>query len=208
MEAAKLRSKALRASLASPFSKRETERAAWYYEAEKRLTGAYRFGKPFPSLTYKQMREAVHIWGCDQKERHAANPAVTVPDSEDTPSDHGHSYWPRISVNLETSDKAIFRELAKHFDKVRKERHIKPSKRGPRQGINPHKGEAWEQIEAFDKERGLNDSDRKQKSEMSRKYYERTPRAQLPLSVRESSAYKEYVQRLAKNASEEQKASM
>lgn len=51
---------------------RETLRAAWYYEAEKRLidgakkrTSAknYRFDKPFSDLTDSQMHEVFKIWG-------------------------------------------------------------------------------------------------------------------------------------------------
>jgi hypothetical protein len=180
LEQAKRMSKALRVCLEEPLAKRETLRASWYYEAEKRLFGKYRFEKPFPRLTLDQMREAVFIWGHDPAERKAGTVIMIPSETTDAPFDNANMYWPRVSLNLEASDEAIFRALEKHLDAVRASRNIRPSKRGRKAGVNPHKDEAWEQIEAYDRGKNLDDSGRKQKSEMIRKYYERTESRHLP----------------------------
>ena len=176
MDKAKGTSEVLRLSLESPLWRRETLRAAWYYEAEKRLTGKYRFdNKSFPKLTLKQIREAVYIWGQDQAERKAGMVMMIPQEPGASPFETNNMYWPRLSINLEASNEAIFRALAGHLGEVRASRNIKPSKRGRKAGVNPHDDEAWEQIEAHDLGKGLDDSGRKQKSEMSRKYFEHTP---------------------------------
>ena len=174
-EKAKRTSNALKTCLDFPLWKRETLRAAWYYEAEKRLTGKYRFEKPFPRLAIKQMREAVYIWGYDPAERKAGAVMMIPQEPGTAPFETNNMYWPRVSLNLEASNDAIFRALADHLNAVRASRNIKPSKRGRKAGVNPHHDEAWKQIEAHDLGKGLDDSARKQKSEMSRKYFEHTP---------------------------------
>ena len=182
-EKAKSGSKVLRRWLNSPLHERETLRAAWYYEAEKRLTGKYRFEKPFPRLTSRQMREAVNIWGRHEAERNAIGSAMISCDPGVMPFDHGHWYWPRVSVNLKASNDAIFRALAGHLDEVRakrQEREIEPAKRGRKPGVNPHRDEAWKQIEAYDEGTGIGEIDRKQKSEMRTKYFENTLPRYLP----------------------------
>ena len=176
MEKAKRTSNALKTCLDFPLWKRETLRAAWHYEAEKRLTGKYRFdNKPFPKLTISQMRNAVYIWGYDPVESKAGAVMMIPQEPGAAPFETNNMYWPRVSLNLEASNEAIFRALADHLDEVRASRKIKPSKRGRKAGVNPHRDEAWKQIEAHDLGKGLDDSGRKQKSEMSRKYFERTP---------------------------------
>jgi hypothetical protein len=184
MEKAKRTSKALRVCLDSPLHRRETLRAAWYYEAEKRLTGRYRFdNKPFPRLKINQMRDAVYIWGYDPAERRAGTVMMIPCEAKDAPFENANMYWPRISLNLEASNEAIFRVLVEHLNEVRTQRNIKPSKRGRKAGVNPHKNEAWKQIEAHDLGKDLGDSGRKQKSEMSRKYFEQTGSRHLPEGI-------------------------
>jgi len=180
MERAKRTSKALRLSLDSPLLKRETLRAAWYYEAEKRLTGRYHFDKAFPRLSLDQMREAVYIWGYEPAERKTGFAMMIPCEADAAPIDHANMYWPRVSLNLEASNEAIFEALAGHLNEVRASRNIKPSKRGRKAGVNPHRDEAWKQIEAYDEGTGIGEIDRKQKSEMKRKYLERTPSRHLP----------------------------
>jgi hypothetical protein len=180
LEKAKRGSKTLRRWLDSPLHERETRRAAWYYEAEKRLTGKYRFDNPFPKLTSQQMRDAVHIWGYDAGERDSkAALTISVHPAHEPSGNTGKWYRSNFSFNLESSNEALYGALVKHLEEVRAKRRIKLSRWG-------RNDEAWKQIEAHDLDKNLGDSERKQKSEMTKKYFEKTALCHLPDEMIES----------------------
>jgi len=183
LDKAKAKSKVLRAALDEPMHRVETLRAAWYYEAEKRTTGKYRVAnKSFLRLTFLEMRSVVYLWSFNARERTAMMPMMMPVHEGDKPADMANWYWPRVSLNLEVSNKALFKALGPHLDEVRKRRNLSPSQRGPKRSVNPHSDVAWKQIEAWDRASAgevLNDSDRKQKSEVEKKILQRQVHHQM-----------------------------
>jgi hypothetical protein len=124
-EIAKMKSPALKCFIASHLHRRSTLKAVWLYEVHWRLKGEYLSKKPTLQLNKQELLEIAHCWRFNPKERMANFGVLSEPDPHVNPTDNGgHLYWPRLSINLEASNKAIFKALESHLDDMRIKRGI------------------------------------------------------------------------------------
>jgi hypothetical protein len=159
--------------------KAEVERSAWFYELEKRVTGNYRFGKPYVALSVRQLMQLRWIWPISDFER-KKNCVVTYGDAP-----AGWRNWSEpLSFNLLHHPRTIERVLRQILNKVRGEHGIKLNGRAPSKGER-RKSLSWSIIELFDDENAVansystNDSRRKMKSKARIIYRENTPSEHL-----------------------------
>lgn len=136
--------------------RRELIRGAWFYELEKRVTGKYRFRKPYCALSLPQLEKVRRLWPMDRERQKFAALAG---------SKLGQGWSDVVSLNLYLNDRALFLALKKWLAVERGKLGIvlrKTATKGERR-----QRYSWLMVEVFDlaQHRQLNDSERKLKSQ-------------------------------------------
>jgi hypothetical protein len=142
---------------------RELIRGAWFYELERRVTGKYRFKKPYHKLTLKQYEKIRRLWPVDFEQRRGVG-ALIVTSRPST------QQWSEpVSLNLLRNDRSIIEAIKAFLKRERGRLSIKQPPKTPQRGERRQKY-SWRMIEVFDLDRPLNDSERKLKSQAKQRY--------------------------------------